>query len=67
MFTDESMKFKFHDKQILTTYAYEIPKSMKKFVSRNHFIHVALVDSEGSITYQTFPRLILYSDTEPLK
>ncbi len=34
---------------------------------RNHFIHIAQTDLKGDITFQSFPRLVFYSDTDPLK
>ena len=67
MFNDEQMKFKFHDKQVLTTYAYEIPKAHKKLLHRNQFVHVAQVDLQGQIRYHSFPRLVTYTEMEPLK
>ena len=60
MFNDENMKFKFHDKQVLTTYAYEVGKSNKRLLHRNHFIHVAQTDDQGNIVYHSFPRLVPY-------
>ena len=67
MFNDENMKFKFHDKQVLTTYAYEVAKSQKRMMHRNHFIHVAQADPNGNIIYHSFPRLVIYSEMDPLK
>ena len=34
---------------------------------RNHFIHVAQADAGGNIVYHSFPRLVMYSEIEPLK
>ena len=60
MFADERMKFKFTEDQVLTTYAYEVNKSLKRHVHRNQFIHVAEVDAQGQVVYHSFPRLVYY-------
>lgn len=67
VFTNEQMKFCFKADQTLTTFAYEISRSHKEKVKRSHFVHIAKTDVEGRITYHSFPVLINYQDTEPLK
>ena len=61
------MKFSFKAEQTFTTFAYEISRSHKEKVKRSHFIHIAKADLEGRITYHSFPILINYQETEPLK
>lgn len=51
----------------MTTYAYELAKQQKRIMHRNHFIHVAQADAGGNIVYHSFPRLVMYSEVEPLK
>ena len=34
---------------------------------RNHFVHLAMVNPDGNISYHSYPRLIQYSEMDPLK
>jgi hypothetical protein len=40
---------------------------MRRLMLRSHFVHIAMVDSEGHVTYHSFPRLIMYSEMDALK
>jgi hypothetical protein len=67
LFQNENMKFNFVKDQTLTTFAYEVSKTLKDRVRKHHFVHIVKVGEENKITYNSFPRLVVYNDQDPLK
>ncbi|TNV85898.1 hypothetical protein FGO68_gene3349 [Halteria grandinella] len=67
MFTNEQMKFTFRNDQVLTAYAYEMGRAQRERVKRYHFVHIAKTDREGRITYHSYPVLVNFQESEPLK
>lgn len=61
------MKFSFVKDQILTCFAYEVSKTLKDRVKRQHFVHIVKVNEQNKVTYNSFPRLVIYNDQDPLK
>lgn len=51
----------------MTTFAYEVSKTLKDRVKRHHFVHIVKGDERGQVTYNSFPRLVVYNDQDPLK
>jgi len=62
LFQNEQMKFNFVKDQTLTTFAYEVSKTLKDRVRKHHFVHIVKVGEENQITYNSFPRLVVYND-----
>lgn len=67
LFTNEQMKFQFTKDQQLTTFAYEVSKHTKDRVRKHHFVHIAKADASKNVKYVSFPRLVQYNDSDPLK
>ena len=67
LFTNEQMKFQFAKDQQLTTFAFEVSKHTKERVRKHHFVHIAKKDESKLISYFSFPRLVQYNDSDPLR
>lgn len=70
---NEQMKFSFVRDQQLTTFAYEVPASMKQKIKKYHFIHIGKrkidegeTNAAGKIEYFSFPRLIVFGEQDRL-
>lgn len=65
---DENLSLNFAEQQSLTTFAYETYKSGVENLLPINFLHVTKEEFQNrSRTYQSFPRLIIFNETDSIK